>query len=104
MDIWLPPREPWRLKNPFPSLNSNNATIKILSYLGWLSDLPAIMQTLSHSTRSYIIFVQDVGIEKFIVGVNGSLAHDLAQFYKLKNKRKIFKENEFRCLRMEARS
>ena len=66
LDVWVQPKEPWRLPNPIPGIHSINLVSIVFSYVGWHTELPGLLQELSHSSRSYIIFVQNVGLSKFL--------------------------------------
>lgn len=57
LDIWLPPREPWKLPNPLPGLKPLTAVNLVFSYVGWFEEVPELLQELSQDSRSYIIHV-----------------------------------------------
>ena len=99
-----PPKEPWRLIQPLSPQFTNNVVVKILGYVGWFQEkekaidfyfphdrsfgrqmgngihLPAskIMQQLSKNSRAYYIFVNEVGLSKFVGGAKKqeALRHD----------------------------
>ena len=100
-----PPKEPWRLIQPLSPQFTNNVVVKILGYVGWFQEkekaidfgfkphnplfrqqmgngthLPAskIMQQLSKNSRAYYIFVNEVGLSKFVAGAKKqeTLCHD----------------------------
>ena len=70
MHIVVPIKEPWRLPDLFPNLNSSTATLKILGYVGWFNEVPRVCQALSHASRAHFAFIIDVGIGKFIGNID----------------------------------
>ena len=62
LDVWVPPKQPWRLRGPFPYDREFNIYVRILSFMGWFDEVPRVMQTLSHDGRAFLIHVQETGI------------------------------------------
>ena len=66
LDIWVQPKEPWRLTYPFAALQSDKVTKTIFSFTGWLNGQTQILQELCHDSRAYAIHVQGVGLSIFL--------------------------------------
>ena len=75
LDIWLPPREPWKIPNPLPGLKPLTVVNLVFSYVGWFEEVPELLQELSHDSRSYIIHVQSTSLERFLSLSKNMLNH-----------------------------
>ena len=61
----MPIREDLLRVLPFEGIQSRHATAVILSFVGYLHQVPGILQKLSHKTRAYIVNAD--GLKGFLV-------------------------------------